>query len=45
MERKDYQEPTMKVVQLRHRPQLLVGSEKTQTNGGSMPQGVEAEDF
>ena len=42
MKRKDYTRPTMKVVQLRHRMQLLAGSYKTTDSGKG---GTGAQDY
>lgn len=46
MKRNDYEKPMTKVVKLQHQSHILAGSgEQPQGNGGSMPQGVEAEEF
>jgi len=38
MNRKDYQKPTMKVVQLQHRSQILAGSPYSMTTTGGREQ-------
>ena len=43
MKRKDYQKPTMTVVELRHRTQLLAGSVEAQRSGyGIANDGVDS---
>ena len=47
MKRKDYQRPTMKVVELRHRTQLLTGSgvQASRSSYGTANQGVSSDEL